>query len=264
VDSTLQSCISARSTSGVHVRGLSIGVKNTGFTGDVIDFSHQLPASECPPGGPFNQGCMDASSALIETCRAFGMPIQANGSSPRSLVSFNKAIISTVRNCAFQGGATYAILGCDSPDSYSNAIQVLNCSFNYTQAAHIYGVGEAWMIHGNTFEPLGNPTTGVGGIQAPFSNAKGVSVVGNWFGDASKQDGTTTEPVAGEQITINGCGWHLSGNFIAGGLDPCIKILPDAHDIAIVGNSIDNPLNTGIIGPGITGLFCEANCIVSL
>jgi hypothetical protein len=267
-------CVSCRSSTAIQIRGLTIGQRNLAFHGDVVDFSH----------GPSGY---DAARGLIENCllgshdelrvppsalrppgfehEALGVPAPA--SRTRSLVSFERAIICTVRNCHIGGGARYGILGVSPEhvsDRYSNAIQVIGCDFNDTHETHIAGVGQAWLIHGNTFEPLATrpmvaprrttvrPAGGIAGT--PESG--GVSVVGNWFGDSDR---------VGSQIVVNGSGWTITGNMLGGG-DDCITITRPAslggptaaQGIVIQGNMFasnnrtivaDDLLEGVIIGP---------------
>lgn len=130
--------ISARLTQRFSFQGLAIFSDNPQFTDVVVDLSHA--AGDAPA---------DSAFAWIEDCVIMGGNLLLAAS---ALVSLDRAMVSTIRNCNL-GNAQTAILGATDERSHSNAIHIQGCHLTNTVAAPITNPGSSWLVEGCSFAP---------------------------------------------------------------------------------------------------------------
>lgn len=203
------SFINGQNTAGLAIRDLMILNTSASFTGSLVDLRNV--------GGLGS----DTSGAVVENCYIGGVGVtSAIG------VNLDYAISSQVRGCVFSQCAV-AIQGRSVAAAYSNAIHVQNNVFTNNTAV-IKNAGQAWLIDGNTFEPL------TGGAAGAYTHDAGVvandlTFTGNWFGDVT---------AAGAWITFAGNGLWVQGNYF-GGSATATAILIDSGScsgIIVLGN----------------------------
>jgi hypothetical protein len=230
--------ISARSSTGFGLTGLGITYSDPAFTGILLDLSG-LADDE------------NSAFARIEECVLEG----AGPSGARALICLERATISTISNCNLANAQT-AILGRLAADRYSNAVQVRSCQFINTVTAPITNPGEAWLVEGCTFEPLGNGEAGA--ITCKFA-ASALSVVGCWMGDVGGANGTAW-------IEFQGSGLQVSGNLINGspGTVGVRMLSGDNAGIDIRGNAFDRHAVAVDLGPGQRGVSILGNAFTEV
>ena len=242
--------IQGLSASSIGIRGLSILYHSSStaqYSGALIAFDQ-------------NPCLVDWDSALIyiDDCVIGSL----NGDpTAGALLSLNRTISVTVRNCHFSG-AKIGIQGASTPaaqvfpnqdgsrkltaNSFSNVIRVENCDFNLCWQSAIWNPGQSWVISGCNFE--GFPACGM--EDAAYATA--ISFTGCWFadwhGDLRNHDGVDTHTlrVGGQIITLDDwpwirgrfCGVHISGCYVAApGTMWCMEFIA-SFGIAMFGNFI--------------------------
>lgn len=178
--------IDARSSYGLHFKNLRIAYNHASFTGTILNLD--------------GSAGYDTSYALVERCEFEGASsVIANAA---ACVSLSQAIICTVRDCLF----TYAeggILG-KRVAGYSNAIQVISCTFHQLGSWGIKNAAEAWLIQGCTFEPAIDGGA-LGYTEDLTFTAFGPVVFDTcWFGDASAAERPWIL-YRGNNLVVRGC-----------------------------------------------------------
>jgi Pectate lyase superfamily protein/Chaperone of endosialidase len=185
---TGSSFISARSSAGFELLRLGVYYVNSAFNGILVDLS--------------SAGQSDTALAQVSDCvfgPAGGPPTAA------AIVSLDRAIISTVRNCNITG-AQAGIVGKAASGHYSNAIQIRDCQFIGTAGPAIVNPGQSWLIEGCTFEARADGSAGAVSCGFP---AHGLSVIACWAGDITSSSAST-------QIAFTGQGLLVEGNMLGG------------------------------------------------
>jgi hypothetical protein len=220
------SWLSARSSFGFALEDLQLLYSNAGFTGTLVNLD-QAPAG------------FDTSYFRIERCQLSGSGVRTAA----RLVSLDKAIIGTFRNCTFQHSAI-AVRGRSVTGNYSNSISFYGCTFIAQTTVHVADPDDSWLFSGCTFENLvtaAGAQAGAGALSCAY-DATGVSFLGCWFGDST---------AAGDWVNFRGGGLAMMGNFVAGGLVAVRAQTANTHGVTIVGNNIEQ-INTGV-AVGATG-----------
>ena len=235
--------ISAKSSTAFRLTGIMFAWSNASFAGPFIDLSHSAAAT-------------DTSSVNISHCSFFKT---GSGAAAPVIINLDKTISSGIHNCTFHN-ATVAIRGSADSGSYSNANEIVHCTFSSAtgeiSTAFIQNPGTGWRIIGNTFEmgqAAGTPAV-VAFTAGASANAQGIEISGgNWIGDNSA-NGTYT------MFTVNS-GWSITGNYINGGGSntTIFSIANSASGVSIVGNIIASAGTVYALGTSVTGLLIAGN-----
>ncbi|CAB4152660.1 Intramolecular chaperone auto-processing domain containing protein [uncultured Caudovirales phage] len=162
--------VDGRSAQGLVFENLSFRQTNNSFTGYVFDFSHSTAYDAAYIN--FNQ-CAFRTTSLAST------------------INITNAIITYIEKCHF-GGGLHAIV---NDGTYANVLTVTGCTTDQGYGTPIIsntGYCDAWVIQGNTFEPLNN---GSAAAVKFIGEIDGLSYVGNYHGDAD---------TTGEWLTLAG------------------------------------------------------------
>lgn len=205
--------LSFRSTSGCAIEDLGIYHTSSSFTGKLIDLSHSAVASD---------------TAFFKLSRCF---VGGDGFTGTAIgINLDQSLESTIDNCHF----SYLLRGIDGQDpgggSYSNVVRIRDNQFTNIVSNAIAWGGEAWLIEGNTFEPLSNGTAGAFGNDTS-TQCKGISFINNWCGDVTTGGGTW--------FGVWGEGVNFTGNRIGGNSTSNAISLNTVNGYSIVGNSFD-------------------------
>jgi hypothetical protein len=230
------SLISAREAFGLEIAHLNFGYSNAAYAGDVIRFA---PISASNP----------TSYIRLHDCyfeSGFGL------NTARSWVSAKNLLQSTIDRNVFIGGANIGLHLGDGGD-FANVNGVTDNAFSAQGAAGIYLSGthtEATRLMRNTFEPiLGGGAVGI--LQNAATINYGLTIDGNWFGDAT---------VAGTWITVQGSGLRFVGNFgytPAGGT--VLNAINGSVGVEITGNAFLSGLNGISFAATVTAATVGAN-----
>ncbi len=176
--------ISARSTFGFGLRGLTVTQTDPAYTGPLVDLSHSAAAA-------------DSGYAVVCGCSFQTASPAACGIRP------SQAICGTISNCDFQGPGA----GIRHDASYANVWRVERCDFvgYHGQAIDLGAGAETWSIVSCSFTPGPDGTArGLRLVAASPGFHYGLSVEGCWFGDSTPVgDWITVGRVLG--LGIRGC-----------------------------------------------------------
>lgn len=189
--------LNLQNTNGCCVRELELVYSSGSFTGVIVDAS-----------GPSS----NTAYLLIDRCVFGGVSVI----SASSAISLDKAQSSVVRNCLI-GGAANGIIGAASGASFSNANQVIGCTFSNStgniSSAAIKSPAQGWVVEGCTFE-MGNAAGNLSVIAVGSGvSCSGLAFIGNWIGDFTAGSTSTVLSVAGSG---GGFGWSVTGNYVGG------------------------------------------------
>lgn len=233
-------CISARSSYGFTLRGVSVATNNEAFLGTIVSLEGGLAWGDTTHGRIERCEIRGASSA----CKtAYGLALTQAISTSVDKTQFFYTNVGIV-------GKRYA--------GYSNAIQITKCSFGQIKTNAIQDGHQSWDIRGCTFEP------GVGGVVSGYADvtegAYGPIVfTGNWFGDVGTVGSIPWIRYAGNGLTALG---NLFGNTYNN--TPAILLggTSAIESATIVGNYFENVARcigtTGTAGL-ISDLFLAGN-----
>lgn len=209
--------IDARDTRGFCLEGIRVMYSsNSSFTGSLVDISALTPGS---------------SVAAYITIRDCMLTPHTDRNGTATLINASGTVDALIEKNFFYHGAP-AILG-QIIIGQSVRVTVSENTFVKGNSVSISAGGESWLIQGNSFEPN---VTGDGQAFSNTSNlyCKGMSWVGNWFGDCF---GSGTN-------WLNGYfrGMLFMGNQISG--DPVLLgngiLLNSSSGVYITGNSFEN------------------------
>jgi Pectate lyase superfamily protein len=172
--------------------------------------------------------------ARVTGCSYFA---NGGGSSAAVLIGLDNATRAVVERNVFHN-ATVAVQGILTGGHFSNAVAIKDNNFSSSTGdiatALIQNPGQGWLIQGNNFEMgtgAGTPTA----IGQSLGGSLGVSVIGNWFGDAGA--GVLT------LIDINGDGWLIAGNMVGSNSNASSILINQrsgANGLCVVGNRLQN------------------------
>jgi hypothetical protein len=229
--------VSIRSAQAITFEGLKISYSDRSFSGSLVETGHGAVKA-------------DASYLLFDRCLFMGM---AGANNADALLSLPLCILSTVRNCLFQG-SNVGISG--RSGAYSNAIQITDCTFAQQRSVAIRGGGESWLISGCGFEPLAGGRAGAY-QQEPGTTAYGLVILGCWMGDVSAGGGCWIDLSAAPALGLN-----IIGNRIAAagtGSDTAIKIGKGNQGVNIAGNRMEGPVCIDFTSPYTFGASITGN-----
>ena len=159
--------INLQNSLGCSLRDLFLVYSSSSFTGVLVDAS-----------GPSSS----TAYLTIQNCSFDGALV----TTASVIISLDKAQSSIIQNCRIGGGAV-GIRGSATNGSYSNAIQVLGCTFSNSggtiSSAMIQNPIQGWVVSGCTFE-LGAAAGNCKILDFTGTNqALGLIFTGNWAGD---------------------------------------------------------------------------------
>lgn len=218
--------------SALHLEGLNIRIENTGFTGSVVKVTQSnFFMDEC---------VVDGGGIYPVTYRAL----------PGAFTAVDLTGAGTgnyyIHRVNFVNGGGTAIDG----GQVSNVTIVDQCQFIGYTVAGVKDLGGGSSITRNTFEglgPQGSSTVAAGGIKQ--SNAHGLTISGNWFGD-------NNDTSAGQAwIKVDGNGIKIVGNYISigsGSNVTGVKMTAVSSGVEISGNEFAGAASgsVGIDGGG--------------
>ncbi|HEX8196431.1 MAG TPA: hypothetical protein VF571_09610 [Pyrinomonadaceae bacterium] len=219
--------ISLASSAGVTFRHIRISHNNYSFSGDLVKAGVVA-------------GDHDTIHLKFDSC-AFVSYAPVTGTVPRSLLNFDIAIVSQVRDSNFIGGDVN-LIGRETGYSIENLF--VGNSFKGHKTAAIKSIGESWTIMNNGFQGGSqNPVAAViRGDDAYYS--QGLAFINNYFEENT---------AGGTVISVKVLGAQFSGNrFSRPGNQGKIIELTQSQGVSISGNRLEGHGNA----------VCNPTCVV--
>lgn len=225
--------ISVASSHNILFKNLALSYNSASYTGDLVSLDHSAAA-------------VDVAFVTFQGCWFTG---EGSADNANSLLKLNKAICTRIRECTFSLADKAIITG----TSYVVVLGVEDCEFQQltTKAVYLDGTGgcESLSFLRNTFENLVSGKAAAFDSGATVSNIKGLTFVGNWFGDVSTAGGLywINAPLC-LGVSIQG---NMFGTAGAGAGDYAIR-LDACQGVAICGNRFDSKaLNIAVSSSGV-------------
>jgi hypothetical protein len=211
----------------ITISGTSCGIENTNIFYTSVSFVGTLVK-------------MTAYGSFLKDCFLSGENIK---NTSLYLLDLDTVVDAEIVNTFF-GGSQYAIRGiADGGLTESNVVFLNKCTFNGQTVSCIRNLGQAWSIVNCTFQQISDLTgSAISMHSACF--ARGTSISGCWFGDATAAGAWAWIEWQGQGLSVTGCYINGTGFKTA----DAIRIIGTSNSVSITGNRMQAFLNNVNIG----------------